>query len=91
MEPYWDGSLSSWNMDNMVEQKLFSQLDSSNTKMSQPPSRDVSPEQTNKTHSSLFGALNSEEFNIATENSRLKQEVKMLRESNEKLQGKVDV
>lgn len=56
----------------MIEQRLFSQADSSGTKMSPPPSRNASLEQTNKTHSSLFGAMNSEEFNIATEKFKIK-------------------
>jgi len=40
--------------------------------MSPPPSRYSSPVVTNKTHSSLQGAMNSDEFNIVEENGRLK-------------------
>jgi hypothetical protein len=48
--------------------------------MSPPPSKNASPEGTKKTHSSLFGAMNSEEFNIniVTENARLKERVMLL-------------
>jgi len=54
--------------------------------MSPPPSRDVSPEHANKTKSSLFGALNSTEFNLSTENASLKKEVEMLKDANVKLE-----
>ena len=57
---------------DMIEQRLFSGTSGSDTKMSPPPSRNISPEGTKKTHSSLHGAMNSEEFNIVEENGRLK-------------------
>ena len=63
----------------MSEQQLFCGAFGSD-KMSPPPSRDASPEQTKKTHSTLLGALNSDEFNMLTANAKLQQEVKMLRE-----------
>jgi hypothetical protein len=47
----------------MIEQQLFSPT-RSNTAMSPPPSKNASPNITKKTHSSLFGAMNSEEFSI---------------------------
>ena len=66
--------------DEMIEQRLFTESNNSNTNLSPLPSRNPSPDGTKKTHSSLFGALNSEEFNIVAENARLKQEVLMLKE-----------
>jgi hypothetical protein len=62
--------------DLMIEHRL--QFQSPDAKRSPPPSRNASPEATKKTHSSLFGAMNSEEFNIVTENAKLKERVLML-------------
>ena len=68
--------------DEMIEQRLFSETAGSNTNRSPPPSRNVSPQVTRKTYSSLFGAMNSEEFNVnnASSTAEWRKEVQMLRD-----------